>query len=140
MAADVRSVTGIELSRSSISDAVENAQRNKMNNIRFQAADISVDTLPRFFGEKLQSQLRDSAGKGLKFLIDPPRNGTSEEVIEYLAEQSPERVVHIFCNADIIDKELRKWKQCGYMPTKAQPFDMFPGTNEIEMMVLLQRL
>lgn len=140
MASEVRTVTGIELSRSSINDAVENAQRNKMNNIRFQAADISVDTLPRFFGEKLQSQLRDNAGKGLKFLIDPPRNGTSEEVIEYLAEQSPERVVHIFCNADIIDKELRKWKQCGYVPVKAQPFDMFPGTNEIEMMVLLQRL
>ncbi|MFZ4619776.1 MAG: class I SAM-dependent RNA methyltransferase [Bacteroidota bacterium] len=138
MAAEVRSVTGIELSRSSINDAVDNARRNKMNNVRFQAADISVDTLPRFFGEKLHTQLRDSAGKGLKFLIDPPRNGTSEDVIEYLAEQAPEKIVHIFCNADIIDKELRRWKQSGYRPVKAVPFDMFPGTNEIEMMVLLE--
>ncbi len=139
MAAEVRSVTGIELSRSSINDAVDNARRNKMNNIRFQAADISAETLPRFFGEKLHTQLRDSAGKGLKFLIDPPRNGTSEDVIEYLAEQAPEKIVHIFCNADIIGKELQRWKQSGYLPVKAVPFDMFPGTNEIEMMVLLQR-
>lgn len=138
-ASGVRSVTGIELSRSSINDAVENAQRNKMNNIRFQAADISVDTLPRFFGEKLHAQMRDNAGKGLKFLIDPPRNGTSEEVIEYLAEQGAEKIVHIFCNAEIIGKELRRWKNSGYVPVKVQPFDMFPGTSEIEMMVLLER-
>ncbi len=77
--------------------------------------------------------------KGLKFLIDPPRNGTSEDVIEYLAEQGAEKIVYIFCNAEIIGKELRKWKNSGYVPVKAQPFDMFPGTSEIEMIVLLER-
>jgi tRNA/tmRNA/rRNA uracil-C5-methylase (TrmA/RlmC/RlmD family) len=129
-AAHVKNVVGIELSRSSIQDAIENAKRNKLNNVRFHAADISADSLPRFF--KLEP-------RNLKFLIDPPRNGTSEDVIEFAAEQQPQKVVHIFCNSEIIEKELRKWKQCGYVPTKAQPFDMFPGTNEIEMMVLLEK-
>jgi len=126
----VKNVIGIELSRSSIHDAVDNAQRNKLNNVRFHAADISADSLARFF--KLEHP-------NLKFLIDPPRNGTGEGVIEFLAEQQPEKVVHIFCNSGIIEKELRIWKQCGYHPVKAQPFDMFPGTGEIEMMVLLEK-
>jgi len=129
-AAQVKNVVGIELSRSAIQDAIDNARRNKLNNVRFHAADISVESLPRFF--KLGPQQ-------LKFLIDPPRNGTSEDVIEFAAEQHPQKVVHIFCNSEIIEKELRKWKQCGYVPTKVQPFDMFPGTNEIEMMVLLEK-
>jgi 23S rRNA (uracil1939-C5)-methyltransferase len=134
LAPHVKHVTGIELSRSSISDAIGNAKRNKLSNARFHAADISADTLPRFFHHLPAPK----PGAGLKFLIDPPRNGTSEEVIEFLAEQQPQQVVHIFCNSDIIAKELRRWKECGYHPTQAVPFDMFPGTNEIEMMVLLE--
>jgi len=135
LAAEVKHVTGIELSRSSISDAIDNAKRNKLINARFHAADISADTLPRFFHRL--PEVRPSAG--LKFLIDPPRNGTSEEVIELLADQQPQKVVHIFCNSDIIAKELHRWKECGYLPKKAVPFDMFPGTSEIEMMILLEK-
>lgn len=135
LAADVKHVTGVELSRSSISDAIANAKRNKLTNVRFHAADISPDSLPRFFQRTPDAK----PGAGLKFLIDPPRNGTSEDVIEFLAEQQPQKVVHIFCNSGIIAKELKRWKECGYRPTKVIPFDMFPGTNEVEMMVLLER-
>lgn len=134
LASGVRTVTGIELSRSSISDAIDNAKRNKATNVQFHTADISADSLPRFFHRAPDPR----PGGALKFLIDPPRNGTSEEVIELLAEQRPQKVVHIFCNSDIIGKELQRWKECGYSPARAVPFDMFPGTSEIEMMVLLE--
>jgi len=138
LAAGAKSVTGIELSRSSISDAIDNAKRNKLTNVRFHAADISADHLPRFFNYRSSAH---AAGEDrhLKLLLDPPRNGTSEEVIEFLAEQRPSKVVHIFCNSAIIEKELRRWKQCGYVPVMARPFDMFPGTDEVEMMILLER-
>ncbi|NUN70728.1 MAG: class I SAM-dependent RNA methyltransferase [Bacteroidetes bacterium] len=134
LAPSVQHVTGVELSRSSINDAIDNAKRNKRNNVRFHAADISVETLPRFFQ-------RPAGGRnsgGLKFLIDPPRNGTSEEVIEFLAEQQPQKVLHIFCNAEIIGKELKRWDRAGYRAVMAVPFDMFPGTAEMEFMVLLE--
>lgn len=130
LAADAKNVVGVELSRTSINDAIENARRNKCVNARFYPADISVENLPRFFKPET---------KNLKLLLDPPRNGTGEGVIEFLAEQQPEKILHIFCNADIMSKELERWKRCGYIPTKAQPFDMFPGTSEIEMMVVLER-
>jgi tRNA/tmRNA/rRNA uracil-C5-methylase (TrmA/RlmC/RlmD family) len=124
----VKSVTALELSRSSIHDGIDNARRNSITNTKFVAADISAETLDRF------SKFRPT-----KILLDPPRNGTNDEVIEFLASQAPEKVVHIFCNTEIIAKELRRWNECGYVPVKAQPFDMFPGTNEIEMMVLLEK-
>ncbi|MFA6468061.1 MAG: methyltransferase domain-containing protein [Bacteroidota bacterium] len=138
LAAGVQSVTGIELSRSSINDAIDNAKRNKLNNVRFHTADISADHLPRFFNYRSSAPTAGSE-RQLKLLLDPPRNGTSENVIEFLAEQQPHKVLHIFCNSTIIEKELRRWKQCGYVPVKARPFDMFPGTDEVEMMVLLEQ-
>jgi tRNA/tmRNA/rRNA uracil-C5-methylase (TrmA/RlmC/RlmD family) len=125
----VKSVTALELSRSSIHDGIDNAHRNTITNTKFVAADISADTLDRF------SKFRPT-----KILLDPPRNGTNDDVIEFLAGQGPEKVVHIFCNTDIIEKELRRWHDCGYDPVKAQPFDMFPGTDGIEMMVLLEKI
>ncbi len=124
----VKSVTALELSRSSIHDGIDNARRNTITNTKFVAADISADTLDRF------SKFRPT-----KILLDPPRNGTNDEVIEFLANLGPEKVVHIFCNTDIIAKELNRWSECDYIPVKAQPFDMFPGTDGIEMMVLLEK-
>lgn len=134
LAPQVKHVTGVELSRSSISDAIDNAKRNKLTNVRFHAADISADTLPKFFQRSPDMR----TGAAPKFLIDPPRNGTSEDVIEFLAEQQPQKVLHIFCNADIIGKELKRWDRAGYRPVTAVPFDMFPGTAEAEIMVLLE--
>ncbi len=127
-AKNVKEVTAIELSRSAIHDGVDNARRNNIGNTKFIAADISPDTL-----------LRSSNRRPTKILLDPPRNGTGEEVIEFLAGLEPQKVVHIFCNMDIIGKELDRWKNCGYVPVKAQPFDMFPGTSEIEMLILLEK-
>ncbi len=138
LARHVRKVTGVELSRSSVGDAAENAKRNKAGNVRFLAADITADSLPRLFQHRHVEQTDPGAGS-LKFILDPPRNGTGEGVIEFLAEQQPEKVLHIFCNAEIVAKELRRWNQSGYVPVRVRPFDMFPGTNDVELMVLLEQ-
>lgn len=128
-AKEVKEVTAVELSRNAINDGIDNAKRNTITNTKFIAADISADAIQRI------TQRRPS-----KILLDPPRNGTSEHVIEFLAEQEPDKILHIFCNSDIIAKELQRWKKCGYQPIKVQPFDMFPGTSEIEIMVLLEKI
>ena len=130
LAKHVKNLVGIELSRSSIDDAVENAKRNKIANAKFIAANITAESLQRYLKPETSN---------LKVLLDPPRSGTAQGVIEFLAGRHPERVVHIFCNADLMEKELNRWKQCGYVPAKAQPFDMFPGTSEIEVMVELEK-
>jgi hypothetical protein len=42
----------------------------------------------------------------------------------------------MFCNMDIMPAEISRWRAAGYMPARGVPFDMFPGTNETEVMVL----
>ncbi|MEW6062565.1 MAG: methyltransferase domain-containing protein, partial [Bacteroidota bacterium] len=126
----VRKVLGIELSRSSIADAIDNIRINNIINAKFISADITVESVRRF--------IKPEAGN-LKLLIDPPRNGTADGVIEFLAQQQPEKVVHIFCNSTIIDREVTRWKNSGYSVVAVQPFDMFPGTNDIEVMMLFKR-
>jgi tRNA/tmRNA/rRNA uracil-C5-methylase (TrmA/RlmC/RlmD family) len=71
-------------------------------------------------------------------LLDPPRGGTAPGVIECAAARRPGRVVHMFCNVDIMPAEIARWKAAGYMPVRGVPFDMFPGTDETEVMVLFE--
>ena len=71
-------------------------------------------------------------------LLDPPRGGTAEGVIEVLAAKRPGRVVHLFCDIDIMPAEIRRWEASGYVREKVIPFDMFPGTSTIEVVTLLR--
>jgi tRNA/tmRNA/rRNA uracil-C5-methylase (TrmA/RlmC/RlmD family) len=130
LADDVKNVVGIELSKVSISDAIDNASRNKVSNSRFTAADIAEESLLRLFPK---------TSSPVKVLLDPPRSGTAPGVIEYIAAKQPASVVHIFCNAEIMQDELHRWHKNGYAVDQAVPFDMFPGTNEIEIMVSLKK-
>lgn len=134
LAPHVRTVTAVELSRSSINDGIANAKRNKAVNVRFHAADITEDSLAKYLPHDMPVGVR----KGMKVLLDPPRAGTSEGVNELIAAQRPTKVLHIFCNTGVIGQELKRWKKAGYRPTAVRPADMFPGTGEMEMMVLLE--
>lgn len=127
LAGSAENVIAVEVSRTAINDGIDNARRNAVTNTKFVCADIS--------GDSLEKILKRSPSK---VLLDPPRNGTAPGVIEFLAEKKPQRVVHIFCNTEIIGSELQRWEQCGYHPVAAQPVDMFPGTREIEFVVALE--
>jgi len=126
----VKSATGIEISGDSVRDAKKNAERLKAVNFKFIESDIDEDNLERIFS---------SQSKYSKVILDPPRNGTKPGVIEIVAAKKVERAVHIFCNIDLMRAELERWTNSGYSIARAVPFDMFPGTSEVEMMVLLQK-
>ena len=70
--------------------------------------------------------------------LDPPRRGTEKGVIGAIANRRPEKILHIFCNVDIIPEELEQWKRVGYSASRVLPLDMFPGTPNLEVMVLLK--
>ncbi|HNX24844.1 MAG TPA: hypothetical protein PKG60_12425, partial [Spirochaetota bacterium] len=73
-------------------------------------------------------------------ILDPPRNGTAPGVIAAIAERNPELVVHIFCGVETIPGEIEQWKHAGYQSVRCIPLDMFPGTPDVEVMVLLKRV
>ncbi len=126
----IKNATGIELSGNSVRDAKKNAERLRISNCKYIENDIDEDNLERFFS----SQKTFS-----KIILDPPRNGTKPGVIEIIAAKKAERVLHIFCNIDLMPVELERWKNAGYKIRRALSFDMFPGTSEVEIMVSLEK-
>lgn len=129
LAGECKAVVGVEASPASISSAVANARRQKVTNTRFLLTDINEETIERIMRTAHPDDL---------VLLDPPRKGTADGVIERIAAIHPARVVHIFCEIDLMPQELKRWEKSGYKPTRAIPLDMFPGTSTLETIVLLE--
>lgn len=77
--------------------------------------------------------------EGELFLLDPPRSGARPNVIAAIAKRSPARVLNVFCSADEVPRALNAWKHNGYSPSAVRVFDMFPGSPNVETMVLLEK-
>ncbi len=124
------SVIGVEISHDSIDAAIQNAARQNVTRARFIRNDITADAIGSLLW-KLRPQDR--------VLLDPPRNGTAEGVIEMIAASRPEKVVHLFCNIDLMPTEIKRWLSSGYEIRQAVPVDMFPGTAAVETIALFER-
>jgi tRNA/tmRNA/rRNA uracil-C5-methylase (TrmA/RlmC/RlmD family) len=124
----VRRIIGAESSHLAVAAATANARRHNVRHARFVRTVLNAESARAVTA-------RSPAGSLM--LLDPPRSGTASGVIETLAGRFPRRVVHVFCNMEILRGELDRWETAGYLPERCIPFDMFPGTPELELMVLL---
>jgi 23S rRNA (uracil1939-C5)-methyltransferase len=121
---------GVEI----IPDAVENAWENAKNNGRTQEdtlfvcgdASLGVD------------ECRQKFGNPHVIVVDPPRKGLSDEVIRTLLDVAPDRIVYISCNPATLASNCEKLKDT-YEITYAQPFNMFPRTGHVEVLVCLSK-
>lgn len=130
----IHSAIGIDIAMESIHEAESNAQRLKIPHTRFVKNDITAEAV-----ERLLRRGGAPRGHRLKIILDPPRSGTRPGVIEAIAAAGAQRIVHIFCNTEIVKQELDIWIARGYHVDSAVPVDMFPGTNEIETVAALTR-
>ncbi|MEW6509618.1 MAG: methyltransferase domain-containing protein [Bacteroidota bacterium] len=126
--AKARSATGMERTPEAVEAAQANARRQHATNARFVRCDITPRTLAPVIAPIRPADV---------VILDPPRGGTGAGVIETVAAKGPARVVHLFCNIDLLLHELARWREGGYRVVEAIPFDMFPGTDDVEVMVLL---
>lgn len=73
-------------------------------------------------------------------IIDPPRVGCSQVVIDKLAKQNCSKIIYISCNPSTLARDLQRLSQQGMWKVKSvQAFDMFPQTDHIETLVELTR-
>lgn len=122
------SVTGVELNRDAVRDAIANARGNGCSHARFYCADA---------GEYMQA-LAEEGGRADVVFMDPPRAGSSRRFIQSLSRMRPDRVVYISCNPETLARDLDMLCDCGYRVKKICPVDMFPHTNHIETVCLLE--
>ena len=123
-------VIGVELNRDAVHDAISNAKRNGIKNVRFFCDDA---------GEFMLGMARDGEKADIVFM-DPPRAGSDECFLSSLVTLAPKKIVYISCNPETQQRDLRLLTKRGYKVEKIQPVDMFPHTNHVETVVLLSQL
>lgn len=128
-AAHARQVIGVELNPSAVKDAIANAKRNGCKNISFYNEDAG-DYMRVLADERIRVDV---------VFMDPPRSGSSEAFLEALSLLAPKRVVYISCDPGTLGRDLDYLRKHGYRARECQPVDMFPYTDKIENVVLLER-
>jgi tRNA/tmRNA/rRNA uracil-C5-methylase (TrmA/RlmC/RlmD family) len=113
-------------------DSIEHCKEfSRSTKVRFTSGQITAHVL--------ETILPVHGDRREVIVLDPPRLGAEKGVIGALAFRNPAKVLHIFCNVDLIPPELEQWKRLGYHASHIVPLDMFPGTPHLEVLVLLEQ-
>ncbi len=120
-------VVGIEYVEEAIVDARENSRLNGIGNTVFYAGDMK-DVLTRDFIER--------NGRPDVMIVDPPRAGMHEDVVNVILFAEPKRIVYVSCNPATQARDLGLLAT-KYRVTEVQPVDMFPHTAHVENIALL---
>lgn len=124
----VNKVYGIEIVPQAIEDAKENAKINDVKNIEFICGDVEVA-----FDELINKEkIVPSA-----IIVDPPRKGLDNKTVENIAKIKPAKLVYISCNPATMVRDLTKVENI-YNIKAIQPVDMFPWTNGVESITILE--
>ena len=82
------------------------------------------------------------AARGLRpdvICVDPPRKGLSPEVVAAAASMAPQCIVYVSCDPATLARDVKLFAQEGYAAVRAAAVDMFPGTANVETVVLLSK-
>ena len=135
MADSVSSLVGIEVVPQAVECAKENALRNNIKNAHFFCADASGT-------QNIIETAEHSTGKKINFdtvILDPPRKGCSEELLEYLVKSECKKIVYISCNPDTLARDAFFLTKNGFSMSEVYPYDMFPKTGHVESVACFTR-
>ncbi|HOI26083.1 MAG TPA: 23S rRNA (uracil(1939)-C(5))-methyltransferase RlmD [Paludibacteraceae bacterium] len=124
-----KKVVGIEYVPEAIGDAKVNAETNKIDNTIFYAGDMK---------EILTDEFIQQHGRPDVIITDPPRDGMHPDVVETILRAEPKRIVYVSCNPATQARDLNLLDQ-KYQVMAVQPVDMFPHTQHVENVVLLNK-
>ncbi len=128
VARNAKQVIGIEYVPEAIEDAKINSQLNNITNALFYAGDMK-DILNDAFIAK--------HGNPDVIITDPPRAGMHEDVVETILRAMPKRIVYVSCNPATQARDLQALSTA-YIIKKSRAVDMFPHTQHVENVVLLE--
>lgn len=125
-----KKVYGVEIVGQAIEDARANAKLNKIANVEFILGE-SETVIPRLYEEGIKADV---------IVVDPPRKGCDEKLLEVITKMAPERVVYVSCNPSTMARDLKYLTERGYEVKEIQPVDQFPQTVHVECVVLMSRV
>ena len=130
MARKVKKTVGVEIIPEAIEDAKENAELNGIENAEFICGDASAAA------EKLKAE-------GIKpdtVILDPPRKGCAEELLQTVAQINPKKIVYVSCDPATLARDCARLLPLGYTVKEVTPVDMFPRTSHVETVAMLTKV
>ena len=131
LARKAKKVYGVEIVPQAIADARRNAKLNNIQNAEFFVGK-SEEVLPAYY--------QKNGGTADVIVVDPPRKGCDETLLDTIARMAPARVVYVSCDPATLARDLKYLCGRGYQVEKVQPVDMFGHTVHVETVVLMSRV
>ena len=122
-------VVGVEYVPEAIEDAKINSMINNIDNTVFYAGDMK---------DVMSDEFIERNGRPDVIILDPPRAGVDERVLEVIKRAAPERMVYVSCNPSTQARDLALLAEM-YEIVAVQPVDMFPHTHHVENVVKLRK-
>lgn len=127
LAQKAKSVFGVEIVPEAIEDAKRNAELNNITNANF-AVGKAEEIIPAWY---------EKGHKADVLVVDPPRKGCDEALLQTIIDMKPKKVVYVSCNPGTLARDLRVLEDGGYRTVEVQPVDMFPQTAHVECVAQL---
>lgn len=128
LAQKAKKVYGVEIVPQAIEDAKRNAELNEITNAEF-AVGKAEDVIPNWYKQGIIADV---------LVVDPPRKGCDEELLQTIVEMKPKKIVYVSCNPATLARDLRILEDGGYHTLEVQPVDMFPQTTHVESVAVLK--
>jgi 23S rRNA (uracil1939-C5)-methyltransferase len=122
LAQKAKKVYGVEIVPEAIADANRNAELNGITNVEFAVGEAEV-VIPNWYKEGIIADV---------LVVDPPRKGCDDALLQTIIEMKPKKVVYVSCNPATLARDLRVLEDGGYKTVEVQPVDMFPHTTHVE--------
>ncbi|MEW4220507.1 23S rRNA (uracil(1939)-C(5))-methyltransferase RlmD [Rossellomorea marisflavi] len=128
LAQKAKKVYGVEIVPQAIEDARKNATLNGMDNVEFEAGPAEV-VIPAWYEKGIKADV---------LVVDPPRKGCDEALLNTILSMKPKKVVYVSCNPATLARDLKILEAGGYRTKEVQPVDMFPQTMHCEAVARIE--
>ncbi len=133
LAAKAKQVYGVEIVPEAIADAKKNAELNGITNAEFFVGAAE---------EVLPEQYKKSGGtmRADVIVVDPPRKGCEESLLDTIVAMQPEKVVYVSCDPATLARDVKYLEGKGYRYVKARAVDQFGQSGHVECVVLMSKV
>ena len=135
LAQKAKQVYGVEIVPQAIDDAKENAKINAIDNAEFFVGKAE-EVLPEYYAEYEREHNGETAHADV-IVVDPPRKGCDETLLETIVKMQPEKVVYVSCDSATLARDLKYLCANGYEIRMCRGVDQFPQSVHVETVVLL---
>ena len=138
LAQKAKQVYGVEIVPQAIEDAKNNAKINEINNAAFYVGKAE-EVLPEYYKEYEKTHNGETAHADV-IVVDPPRKGCEESLLQTIVDMQPEKVVYVSCDSATLARDVKFLRANGYELKDVTPVDQFPHTVHVEVVCCLHRV